>query len=320
MVLFAVTRPSLGVSRYSSHMLPDGVVAESVTPADRSEDGPASNYRDDANVPTESSSGGKQVAAFFDVDNTVIRGASAYHLARELYRRKFFGTRDILRFALIQIQYLLKGESKKQIDEVRNRALSLIKGKSVAEVAAVGEQVYDEVLSLRIFPGTKQIIDDHLAKGHQVWFVTASPTEVGGLIARRLGVTGALGTQGEHKDGFYTGRLVGDLMHGEAKADAVRNLAAEQNIDLAASYAYSDSLNDLPMMEIVGNPRPINPDLRLRKHAAEVGWPIQDFRGRGAKYAGRGLRTAELAGGAWAISILYRYIKRRVKRRIKNES
>jgi len=258
-----------------------------------------------------------KVAAFFDVDNTVIRGASSYHLARELHRRKFFGTRDILRFAVIQLRYLVEGESKKQIDEVRERALSLIKGKSVAEVIAVGEEVYDAVLSLRIFPGTKAIIDDHLAKGHEVWFVTASPAEVGSLIARRLGATGALGTQGEHTDGFYTGRLVGDLMHGDAKATAVRELAAERGLDLGASYAYSDSLNDLPMMRIVGHPCPINPDSRLRRYAKQVGWPIEDFRGRGAKMAGRSVQTAELAGGLWALSVIVRWAWRLVRRLLK---
>ncbi|MDR2722380.1 MAG: HAD-IB family hydrolase, partial [Cellulomonadaceae bacterium] len=189
----------------------------------------------------------RTVAAFFDVDNTVIRGASAYHLARELYRRKFFGTGDLLRFGIIQAKYLMFGESKKEIDTVRNRALSLIKGRSVAEVVSVGEEVYDTVLGLRIYPGTKKLIDDHLAAGHQVWFVTASPVEIGRLIAGRLGATGCLGTEAEHEDGFYTGKMLGEMMHGARKAAAIGELAAIAGIDLAASYAYGDSLNDLPM-------------------------------------------------------------------------
>lgn len=200
--------------------------------------------------------GGRKAAAFFDVDNTIIRGASSYQLAKELYRRKFFGLRDIIKFGIIQAQYLIQGENKKNIDEVRERALALIKGHSSAEVVAIGEEVYDTVLSLRIFPGTKEIIDEHLAKGDEVWFVTASPVEVGELIARRLGATGALGTIGETIKGIYTGKMIGDLMHGKAKADAIRKLAQERNLDLDASYAYSDSLNDLPMMTLVGRPRP----------------------------------------------------------------
>jgi len=303
-------------------MSSDGVIAQATVPVDVSDATEVANATEEEAVvvpapeQTAGQPGGK-VAAFFDVDNTVIRGASSYHLARELHRRKFFGTRDIIRFGIIQLRYLIEGESKKQIEEVRERALSLIKGKSVAEVIAVGEEVYDAVLALRIFPGTKAIIDDHLAKGHEVWFVTASPSEVGSLIARRLGVTGALGTVGEHVDGFYTGRMVGDMMHGQAKADAVRELAAERGLDLAASYAYSDSLNDLPMMQLVGNPRPINPDARLRRFAKHVHWPVEDFRGRGARMAGRGVQTAEMAGSLWALSVIGRWGWRMIRRLLK---
>ncbi|QAY64937.1 HAD-IB family hydrolase [Xylanimonas allomyrinae] len=258
----------------------------------------------------------RQAAAFFDVDNTVIRGASAYHLSRALYQRKFFGTMDLLRFAVIQARYVLFGESRQQIDQVRERALSLIAGRSVAEVTAVGEEVYDTVLELRIFPGTKKLLDEHIAAGDQVWLVTATPVEIGRLIARRLGATGCLGTIAEHKDGFYTGRLLGDLMHGEVKADAVRELAEREDIDLEASYAYGDSLNDLPMMTAVGHPCPINPDGRLRRHAREVGWPIREFRGRRQRVAGRSVKTASWAGAAWAAGLVVRAVRRQVRKRL----
>jgi HAD superfamily hydrolase (TIGR01490 family) len=258
----------------------------------------------------------RTAAAFFDVDNTVIRGASAYHLARALYQRKFFGTGDLLRFAFIQARYLLFGESKEQIDTVRERALSLIAGRSVAEVTAVGEEVYDTVLELRIFPGTKRLIDEHIAAGDQVWLVTATPVEIGRLIARRVGATGCLGTVAEHQDGYYTGRLLGDLMHGAVKAEAVRELAATEHIDLEASYAYGDSLNDLPMMHAVGHPCPINPDVRLRRHAREVGWPIREFRGRRQRVAGRSVRTASWAGAAWVAGLVVRAVRRQVRKRL----
>ena len=254
-----------------------------------------------------------RAAAFFDVDNTIIRGASAFHLARALYQRRFFGTLDLVRFGLIQAKYLVFGESRTQIESVRSRALSLIAGRSVAEITAVGEEVYDTVLELRIFPGTKRLLDEHLAAGDQVWLVTATPVEVGGLIARRLGATGCLGTIAEHEGGFYTGRLVGDLMHGEAKGAAVRELADLEGIDLGASYAYGDSLNDLPMMRSVGHPCPINPDVRLRRHAKDVGWPIREFRGRGRRVAGRGVKTASWAGAAWVAGLVLRAVSRRLR-------
>ncbi|WP_278236452.1 HAD-IB family hydrolase [Isoptericola sp. AK164] len=256
-------------------------------------------------------------AAFFDVDNTIIRGASSFHLARALYRRRFFGTVDLLRFGVIQAKYLLFGESRSQIETVRSRALSLIAGRSVAEITAVGDEVYDTVLELRIFPGTKRLLDEHLAAGDQVWLVTATPVEIGGLIARRLGATGCLGTIADHEGGYYTGALVGDLMHGEAKGAAVRELAEREGLDLEGSYAYGDSLNDLPMMRSVGHPCPINPDARLRRYAKEVGWPIREFRGRGQRVAHRGVRTASWAGAAWVAGLVLRAAQRTVRRRIR---
>ncbi|WP_165372853.1 HAD family hydrolase [Pengzhenrongella frigida] len=256
--------------------------------------------------------GARTAAAFFDVDNTIIRGASAFHLAVGLHRRGFFRYRDIVRASLHNARYQLLGEDRGQIDEVRSRALSIMTGHSVAEVVAIGEEVYDQVLELRIFPGTLQLLDDHLAAGRQVWLVTATPVEIGNLIARRLGATGCLGTVAEHKDGFYTGRLVGDMLHGEAKASAVRTLAEREGLDLAQSYAYGDSINDLPILSTVGNPCAINPDGRLRRHALGAGWPIREFRGR-RRAAKRGIKTASWAGLAWAAGLVLRSIRRSLR-------
>jgi HAD superfamily hydrolase (TIGR01490 family) len=247
------------------------------------------------------------VAAFFDVDNTIIRGASAFHIARGLKQRGYFRNRDLVRFGWEQFKYLVFGESKDQITSVRTEAMSIIKGWSVAEMAAIGEEVYDEILAMRIFPGTKAIIDQHRAQGHEVWFVTASPLEIGKLIARRLKATGALGTMAEHKGGFYTGSLVGDLMHGEAKAVAVRELAAQRNLNLSQSFAYGDSMNDAPMLGAVGHGCAINPDSRLRRHAKRHGWPIQDFRGRNPG-GRRSIVRASLTGFVWIVMVLLRGI------------
>lgn len=252
------------------------------------------------------------VAAFFDVDNTIIRGASSFHLAVGLYRRGFFRKRDLVVFAWQQARYLAFGENRQQIDEVRSRALEIMRGHSVAEVTAIAEDVYDEVLSLRIFPGTRELLDAHLAAGHAVWLVTATPTEIGTLIARRLGTTGALGTLAEHDEGFYTGRLVGDLLHGEAKAAAVRALAQREGYDLARCHAYGDSTNDVAILSTVGHPCAINPDRRLRRHAAEVGWPVREFRSR-RRHARQGVNAASLAGLAWVAAVVARSVRRRLR-------
>lgn len=254
-----------------------------------------------------------RAAAFFDVDNTIIRGASAFHLAVGLYRRDFFRATDLVNFALQQVRYRMFGENKHQIDEVRSRALEIVSGHSVAEITAVAEDVYDEVLCLRIYPGTQRLLDAHLAAGHQVWIITASPQEIGDLIARRLGATGALGTIAEHRDGFYTGRLVGDMMHGEAKAAGVRTLAEREGIRLESSYAYGDSTNDVPILSTVGHPCAINPDRRLRKHAAAVGWPVREFRAVRRAGVRRSIDAASLAGLAWAFGLSLRALRRRLR-------
>lgn len=253
----------------------------------------------------------QRVAAFFDVDNTIIRGASAFHIARGLHRRGFFTRRDILRFAWEQTKYLVFGETKEQMSQLRSEALSIIKGWSVAEMTSIAEDVYDEVLALRIFPGTKALLDSHVQRGHEVWLVTASPLEVGRMIARRLGATGALGTVAEQKRGFYTGRLVGDLLHGEHKATAVAALAKERGLALEYSYAYGDSMNDVPLLDSVGYPHAINPEIRLRRFAKKRTWEIRDFRGRRGN-GRRGIVARTWAGALWAFLAVLRVLKRAV--------
>jgi phosphoserine phosphatase len=139
--------------------------------------------------------------------------------------------------------------------------------------------------------------------------------EVARLLARRLGLTGALGTVAAERDGIYTGELVGDILHGPAKAEAVRALAAHEGLNLASCAAYSDSVNDLPMLELVGNPCAINPDSRLRRHAEVAGWRIRDYR-TGRKAARLGLLTAGASGvtlGAVSAAVAIRgCVRRRV--------
>ena len=147
----------------------------------------------------------------------------------------------------------------------------------------------------RIWPGTRALAQMHLDQGQRVWLVTAAPIEIAQIIARRLGLTGAMGTVAEHIDGVYTGRLVGDLLHGPAKGEAIKALAAREELDLAACSAYSDSFNDLPMLTMVGDPCAINPDARLRAYAREQGWRIRDYR-TGRKAARAGLLVGAVAG------------------------
>ena len=234
-------------------------------------------------------------AAFFDVDNTIMQGASIFHLARGLYRRKFFTLKDIAGFAWQQAQFVLVGENMEHVEDIQAKALSFVAGHPVAELRAVGEEVFDELMADKIWPGTHALARMHLDAGQRVWLVTASPVEVADVIASRLGLTGALGTVAEHVDGVYTGRLVGKPMHGAAKAEAVKALAEAEGLDLDRCSAYSDSANDIPLLTLVGNPCAINPDTRLRAHAAAEGWRIRDYR-TGRKVVKASLPVAAAAG------------------------
>jgi HAD superfamily hydrolase (TIGR01490 family) len=238
-------------------------------------------------------------AAFFDVDNTLMRGASIYHFARGLAARNMFTALDLLKMTWVQVAYRLRGkEDSGHIDAVRQSALAFVADHKVADIVELGEEIYDETMARRIWQGTRDLALRHLAAGERVWLVTATPVELANILSSRLGLTGALGTVAETRDGVYTGTLVGGLLHGEAKAEAVRALAAREGLDLALCSAYSDSANDLPMLQLVGHPHVVNPDSRLLAEAREQGWPVHDFRsGRRAT-----LIALPLAAGAGAVA------------------
>jgi len=226
-------------------------------------------------------------AAFFDVDNTMMQGASVFHFARGLAARKFFTTGDLVRFALRQVKFRIGGEDQVDTSDAREEALSFVAGRSVAQIVTLGEEIYDELMADKIYPRTRALAQRHLDAGQRVWLVTATPVELAQIIGRRLGLTGALGTVAATEDGVYTGRLVGELLHGKAKAAAVRALAAREGLDLRRCTAYSDSINDVPMLSVVGTAVAINPDGQLRDIARRRNWQIHDYRsGRRAALIG----------------------------------
>jgi HAD superfamily hydrolase (TIGR01490 family) len=239
-------------------------------------------------------------AAFFDVDNTMMMGASLFWFARGLAARKFFTTRDLASFVWQQAKFRIAGnESADDMHTIRENALAFVAGREVAEIVQHSEEIYDELMADRIWSGTRVLAQQHLDAGQRVWLVTATPIELAGIIAHRLGLTGALGTVSEIVEGRYTGRLVGELMHGEAKAEAVLALAEREGLDLSRCTAYSDSANDLPMLTLTGTAVAVNPDTELRAIAKARGWTIRDFR-TGRKAAKIGVPTvaaAALSGG-----------------------
>lgn len=246
------------------------------------------------------------VAAFFDIDNTIMRGASIFHLARGLARRDFFSARDIARFTWQQVSFVVGGsENTGHMSQAIEAALGFVAGHSVEELSGLIEEIYHESMEEKIWPGTRAIAQNHLNAGERVWLVSAAPIELAGLLASQLGLSGALGTVSETIDGVYTGRLVGSPLHGPAKVEAVRALAGREGLDLARCFAYSDSANDIPLLEMVGHPTAVNPDSRLSAHAKAHGWKIRDFR-TGRKAARIGIPAAAAlgaAGGAAAAGI-----------------
>ncbi|MDI3312805.1 MAG: HAD-IB family hydrolase [Mycobacterium sp.] len=248
-------------------------------------------------------------AAFFDVDNTLVQGSSLLHFGRGLAARKYFTYRDVLRFVYAQAKFQLLGENPDDVAAGRSKALAFIEGRSTAELTALGEEIYDEIIADKIFAGTRELAQMHLDAGQQVWLVTATPYELAVTIARRLGLTGALGTVAESVDGVFTGRLVGEILHGSAKAHAVRSLAIREGLNLKRCTAYSDSYNDVPLLSIVGTAVAINPDARLRGVARERGWEIRDFRTarRAARIGVPSALALGAAGGALAAAVSRRH-------------
>jgi HAD superfamily hydrolase (TIGR01490 family) len=237
-------------------------------------------------------------AAFFDVDNTLVQGSSMIHFARGLAARKYFRYGDLVRFVYAQAKFQLTGrENSDDVAEGRRKALAFIEGRETAELVALGEEIYDEIIADKIWPGTQALAQMHLDAGQQVWLVTATPYELAHTIAKRLGLTGALGTIAESIDGVFTGRLVGDILHGTGKAHAVRSLAIREGLNLKRCTAYSDSFNDVPMLSLVGTPVAINPDSNLRELARQRGWEIRDFR-TARKAARIGVPSALALGAA----------------------
>jgi HAD superfamily hydrolase (TIGR01490 family) len=227
-------------------------------------------------------------AAFFDVDNTLIRGSTIYFLGRGMYQRGYFTKKDISRFVLANLRFRLTGKEKKEeIQRFQDAATDFIGGHNVADIQAIAEEIYDEFVSPALWQGTIDIAQSHITNGDEVYLVTAAPEDMATLIAKRLGLTGAIGSKAEIKNQIYTGNMNGPLLHGKEKAIAIIELAKNSGFNLKNCYAYSDSNNDLPLLQSVGHPSVINPDALLGLRAMAEGWPIHDF--RKARFIGKAI-------------------------------
>lgn len=216
-------------------------------------------------------------AAFFDLDNTVVRGSSLWHFGRYLMRRGYVPRREVWRFARAEAQLALRRtEPIGGPEAIATRVLALARGRSVAELTRLAGDFCDSQLESRLVTGVVHELDGLVARGVPTYLVTASPIELALAVADRLGMAGAVGTQAEAVHGIYTGRLAAPLCHGSGKLHAVTALARREDLDLGASWAFSDSINDLPLLASVGTPVAVNPNDRFALVAAKNGWRILD--------------------------------------------
>lgn len=218
----------------------------------------------------------RPAAAFFDLDRTLITGSSVFVLGIVAWRRGLVPTSDLIDDAVNALLFRFGGSSDEKTAAVRDRILSAIEGRTVDELLDLGDEIIPRLID-SVRRESQALIDLHHEAGRHTYIVSASPIEIVDRLAHEVGMTGGIGTVAEIADGRYTGRLAEPFCYGEGKATAISKLAAAKGYDLALSYAYSDSISDLPMLEMVGHPVAVNPDRALESVAYHRGWPIVEF-------------------------------------------
>jgi HAD superfamily hydrolase (TIGR01490 family) len=241
-------------------------------------------------------------AAFFDLDRTLMSGSSGFFWARAAARAGMISRRRLALDAWANVKFRLRGSTDENTDKVMQRVGEMLVGKRAVDFQRLGPQVLAGVLP-RLYPQMLEIAWQHQDAGRPVFIVTAATQDTAAMIAHVLGFDGGLGTPLEAVDGLYTGRLAGPFAYRDGKPQLIRELAAQRGLDLAESYAYSDSESDLPMLRAVGHPVAVNPDGTLSRVAREEGWDVLRFDrlgGRLKMIGGLGAATVLGAAGATA--------------------
>lgn len=246
------------------------------------------------------------VAAFFDLDRTLIAGSSAFALATAARAMDMMPTRELVRDAITAATFKFWGDHDQgAADNARDRILGFVRGQRQDDLLALNERVLPVLLG-KIRPEARRLVDIHRHAGRGTFIVSAAPQEIVEPLAVSLGMTGGIGTRGTVEDGVYTGELDGPFCYGEGKVEAIREIARFDGFDLGQCYAYSDSSSDLPMLSAVGHPVAVNPDSKLERHARAHGWPVVIFSQRTKTVIRRtmvGVASAGLAAGTFAAGV-----------------
>jgi HAD superfamily hydrolase (TIGR01490 family) len=239
----------------------------------------------------------ESAAAFFDLDRTLISGSSVFAFGMAAWRHGMVTTRELLNDGINAVVFRFGGSTDDKADAVRDRILEAIRGRPVTELQELGDEVVAQLLDA-VRRESQALIDLHHEAGRHTYIVSASPIEIVREFADAIGMTGGIGTVSEISGGSYTGRLSEPFCYGKGKASAVAKLASERGYDLRLCYAYSDSISDLPMLELVGHPVAVNPDRSLESIATRRGWPIIEF----SKTAKRVMGTTTAIVGAAGVA------------------
>lgn len=218
-----------------------------------------------------------QAAAFFDLDRTVIATASALAFARPFYRDGLLSRRDVIINGYTQLSVKLAGAGEEQLARIRDQLAAQCRGWRVEQVERIVAEGMDELIAPYVYAEALELISWHRSAGRHVVLVSASGAEMVKPIAELVGADEVIATRMAVADGRYTGEIE-FYAAGEQKSIAVRKMASSNGYDLTRSYAYSDSISDLPLLSTVGYPTVVNPDRALRRAAVERAWPLMVFR------------------------------------------
>jgi HAD superfamily hydrolase (TIGR01490 family) len=256
--------------------------------------------------PGELASPSEAGAAFFDLDKTLIEGSSAFQFGRAAYRAGLLGRRQLLADAIANLQFRLRGATDEDSLALRERIAASLEGTRVRDLERLGANVLAGILP-RVYPRMLALAHEHQDAGRRAYIVTAASQELADILAAVMAFDGAIGSQiSEVVDGVYTGRPAGLFVYRAGKAKAIQEMAAREGIDLTQSYAYSDSESDLPMLQAVGHPVAVNPDVKLSRIARQEGWDILRFDRLSRRLKTAGVLAATAAAGGAGTVVLTR--------------